>query len=79
MKKNLKDILDVLDETSVFSQDLMDLCQWTATYYLTSLGEMLTTILPGGLRSESTRVVTLLKKSKVKGQKSKGKGTEFCK
>ena len=75
-EKNLKDILDVLDETSVFSQDLMDLWQWTATYYLTSLGEMLITILPGGLRSESTRVVTLLKKSKVKGQKSKGTGTE---
>ena len=77
-EKNLKDILDVLDEAPVFSQDLMDLWQWTAAYYLTSLGEMLTTILPGGLRSESTRVVTLLKKSKskVKGQRSKVKSTE---
>ena len=63
-EKNLKDILDVLDETPVFSQDLIDLWQWTAAYYLTSLGEMLTTILPGGLRSESTRVVTLSKNSK---------------
>ena len=70
-EKNLKDILDVIDKIPVFSQDLMDLWQWTATYYLTSLGEMLATILPGGLRSESTRVVTLKKKVK-------GKGTELA-
>ena len=76
-EKNLKYILDVLDEKPVFSKDMMELWQWTAAYYLTTLGEMLTTILPGGLRGESIRVVTLTKKPKVGGGKSlKGKSTE---
>ena len=70
-EKNVKDILEILDEVPVFSEDFMKLWKWTANYYLTSMGEMLTTILPGGLRSESRRIVSLPKKSKVKGQKSK--------
>ncbi len=64
--KNLKYILDVLDETPVFSKEMMELWRWTANYYLASLGDILSTILPSGLRRESKRVVTLVKKSKVK-------------
>lgn len=71
-EKNLKDILEVLDEAPVFSEDLIELWKWTANYYLTSMGEVLTTILPGGLRSESVRIVMLPKKKK----KAKGKSGE---
>ena len=75
-EKNLKDILEVLDKAPVFSEDLMELWKWTANYYLTSMGEVLATILPGGLRSESTRVVMLPKKKKGKEQKAKSKSGE---
>ena len=68
--KNLKYILDVLDETPIFSEEMMELWQWTANYYLASLGDMLSTMLPGGLRSESTRMVMGVKKSKVKSADS---------
>ena len=71
-----KDILDTLDEEPVFPPDLMRLWQWASGYYLTSPGEMLSTILPGGLRDESTRVVKLKKGSGVRGQ---GSGKEVPK
>ena len=64
--KNLKDILDVLDEVPIFSKEMMELWQWTANYYMATLGEMLSTMLPSGLRSESIRVVTPVKQATVK-------------
>lgn len=60
--EKVKDILDILDEEAVFPHDLMRLWQWTSGYYLTSPGEMLSAILPGGLRNESTAIVKLKKK-----------------
>jgi primosomal protein N' (replication factor Y) len=57
--EKVKDILDILDEEAVFPHDLMRLWQWASGYYLASPGEMLGTILPGGLRSESTTLVKL--------------------
>jgi primosomal protein N' (replication factor Y) len=58
-KEKVKDILDILDKDIVFSQDLIRLWQWAANYYLTSPGELLNTILPNGIRSESVRVVKI--------------------
>src|SRR5262249_47803757 len=55
----VKDILDILDEGPIFPEDLLRLWDWSANYYLTSLGEMLRTILPGGLKNESIEVVKL--------------------
>ncbi len=68
--KSCKYILDVLDEAPVFSKEMMELWRWTANYYLASSGDMLSTMLPSGLRRESKRVVTLVKKSKVKSDGS---------
>lgn len=64
--KKLKYILDVLDKAPIFSKEMMELWQWAANYYLASLGDMLSAMLPSGLRSKSTRVVRPVKKSKVK-------------
>ncbi len=64
--KNIKDILDIVEEDVVFSQDMMHLWRWSASYYLTSLGEMLGAILPSGLRSESTQLVKLKKERRGK-------------
>ena len=64
--KNLKDILDVLDEVPIFSKEMMELWQWTANYYMATLGEMLSTMLPSDLRSESIRGVTPVKQATVR-------------
>ena len=64
-RDEVKDILDVLDEKPIFPPDLIRLWQWAATYYVASPSEMLATILPGGLRVESERVVKL-KREEIK-------------
>jgi len=58
-REEVKDILDLLDDQPVFPPDLLRLWQWAAAYYIVPPNEVLTTILPGGLRVESERVVRL--------------------
>ena len=65
--QNIKDILDITQEGVVFSQDLIRLWRWSSGYYLTSPGEMLGTIFPSGLRSDSAQVVKI-KKERAKKQ-----------
>ncbi|MGH7965668.1 MAG: replication restart helicase PriA, partial [Candidatus Binatia bacterium] len=74
--EKIKDILSVLDEEPVLPPDLLRLWQWASGYYLASPAETLSTILPGGLRSESVVVVRLKKKSKVQSSKSKVQSLE---
>ncbi len=62
----VKDILDIMDEGPIFPENLMQLWDWSKNYYLTSPGEMLSTILPRALKSESTQVVKLSKELKGK-------------
>lgn len=64
--KNIKDILDISEEDIVFSEDMIRLWRWSSNYYLTSPGEMLGTIFPSGLRSESTQFVKAKKTRKEK-------------
>lgn len=55
--EKIKEILDIIDETPVFSQDMIHLWQWAAKYYLTSPGEMLSAMLPGGMLKEEETIV----------------------
>lgn len=45
----LRDILCVLDETPIVTQDQLFLWQWIAGYYLCTLGEVLAAALPAGI------------------------------
>lgn len=69
--KNVKDILDILDEDIVFSQDLIRLWRWAANYYVALPGDVLRTLLPSGLRSESVRIVKLRKEKEEKPQRGR--------
>src|SRR3990172_7961361 len=42
----LRSLLDVLDPEPFVPADLLDLCAWTARYYLVSLAEVLAAIVP---------------------------------
>ncbi len=55
----VKAILDRLDETPLLSPDLLELCTFAASYYQTTLAEVLTTAVLAGLRAESRRRVRL--------------------
>jgi len=55
-----KAIIQILDEQPILDRHLLRLSQWIANYYLASVGEVLATILPPSLRSESHRIVAAL-------------------
>ena len=47
--RDIKPILDVLDESPIFPPAMIPLFRWTAEYYKHPLGEVIQTALPGGL------------------------------
>ena len=53
----IKNLADCLDEIPAFSNELLQLTQWMAQYYLSSHGEALNCALPGAIRSHRRRVV----------------------
>ena len=55
----VRDILAILDERPILDHSLLRLTHWGSQYYLSSPGEVLTTILPPSLRSESQRLIYL--------------------
>jgi len=55
----LRDIIAVLDPEPVLDVSLLKLVHWMADYYLAALGEAFATALPGALRIDTERVVTL--------------------
>src|ERR1051325_4194733 len=52
-----KEILSVPDERPVVDLALLNLSQWMAQYYLTTVGEALATMLPPTLRRQGQRIV----------------------
>lgn len=71
--EKIKEILDILDETPVFPQDLTDLWQWAARYYLTSPGEMLGAMLPGWMLTENKVMVRVKRATKGRSKKKRTK------
>lgn len=57
--KNLRDILDVIDEVPVFTEDMRNLSEWMSSYYFSPRPAVLRTILPQPARRQSALVVTL--------------------
>ncbi len=57
--KNLRDILDVIDEVPVFTEDMRKLSEWMSSYYFSLRPAVLRTILPQPARRQSSLVVTL--------------------
>lgn len=52
-------IADVLDAEPIVSDEVFELCRWSARYYLAGLADVLAVALPGGLRARTARVVRL--------------------
>ena len=52
-------ILALLDERRILDTPLLQLTQWVAQYYLTTLGEVFSTLLPPSLRRETQRTILL--------------------
>ena len=53
----VREILAPLDEQPILDHSLLQLIRWVSQYYLAPVGEVLTTLLPASLRTESQRVI----------------------
>ncbi|MDA3955746.1 primosomal protein N' [Oceanispirochaeta sp.] len=50
--KEAKPVFKILDQQPLFDQNLLELARWIADFYLCSLGEALSIMLPGGKREK---------------------------
>jgi primosomal protein N' (replication factor Y) (superfamily II helicase) len=50
--KKAKDIIRILDEKALFDDSLLELARWISDFYLCSLGEALSIMLPGAKREK---------------------------
>ncbi|HUC97596.1 MAG TPA: hypothetical protein VMR88_03910, partial [Candidatus Polarisedimenticolaceae bacterium] len=50
--QHIKDIITVLDEAPIVDESLLTLTEWASQYYVASLGEVMSTILPPSSRME---------------------------
>src|SRR3989442_11633176 len=59
----LRSIVDVLDADPFLPADLLELCRWTARYYLASLAEVIATIVPASVpRPAEVRALRLARR-----------------
>ncbi len=56
---DVKDALELLDETPLITPAILELTRWAADYYAASWGEMLKASLPAGINKASERIVTI--------------------
>jgi len=54
-----KEIFDQFDDQPILDAKLLQLAQWVSQYYLTSLGEVLATVLPPNSRRKSRKSIVL--------------------
>ncbi len=54
-ENKLKDIIDVLDQDSLWTDNELEFFRWIAAYYLYPLGEVLKTALPAGINLQSRK------------------------
>lgn len=55
----IRDIVEIIDEEPLLTPEILELSQWTAEYYASSLGEVLKASLPAGINKAVERVITI--------------------
>lgn len=60
----VKDVIDLVDEEPLITEEILELTRWTADYYMASWGEVLKAALPAGIDP--------LKEARVKPKRRKG-------
>ncbi|MEM4261161.1 MAG: hypothetical protein QXG00_08005, partial [Candidatus Woesearchaeota archaeon] len=59
VNKEVKTIIELLDDEPVFSNDMLHFAKWIAEYYMCSLGEVLKSALPQGMSPKSKLKIKL--------------------
>ena len=63
--KDLKSIIDVLDEEPLFPVTMMPFLKWMADYYIHPIGEVIQNALPGGLTIRDFRTLDITSQGKA--------------
>ena len=61
-RKDIKQILDIMDEEPLFFSCMIPFFRWTAAYYLHPIGDVITCALPGGLNIYDFAVIAVTTK-----------------
>src|SRR5688500_20309095 len=56
---DVRELIDVLDEQPLFSEEILRFAEWMTEYYVSPIGETLRTMLPYGTTPESTQRISL--------------------
>ncbi len=62
----VREIIDVLDETALFDEQILSFFRWVSNYYCHPLGEVIKTGLPPGLTVESSRILKITPEGKAR-------------
>ena len=65
--KEIKEIIDCLDEAPLFDAEMLRFLHWVADYYLAPLGQVIKTALPPGINWESSYHVSLTPEGREAG------------
>ncbi|NIO04003.1 MAG: primosomal protein N' [Proteobacteria bacterium] len=57
--ERVKEVIDVLDETALFDETMLEFFRWISSYYYYPLGEVIKTGLPPGLNVETTQFLKI--------------------
>ncbi len=71
-----KEIEAVLDDVPLLEPDLLALIRWTADYYLCSVGEVIESAVPRGVREGRRRSIRWARRIEGAGECGKGTGAE---
>ena len=61
--RELKEIVELLDETPLFRPNIIKLFEWVADYYHYPIGQVVQTALPGGLTVKSQHFICLTERA----------------
>lgn len=61
---SIKEVIELIDEEPLITEEILRLTQWTADYYASVWGEMLKASLPAGINSTVEQVVSITAKGR---------------
>lgn len=70
IEAKLKDVIELLDDVPLLTGEIIALTRWTASYYLTSWGEVLKAALPAGINIASEKNIAISAAGRFEIQRS---------
>lgn len=70
---DIKDVIEILDEHPLLTDEILRLTEWAADYYAASWGEVLKASLPAGIHARAELIYSLTTEGKKELPETKGK------